>query len=149
MEWDPNQREILLHNLGRMWFDLHYRRDELFDFIIEREDQGEEDREGTSVLALRATASVRDAFTGREGDQTVWVYVTDQTEKPVVGAQVRLVGAVLPDGALQMPPTDKQGHTVATFEFVNLTPGQLVIFDARVTYLGAGTQTRAFFFPWW
>ena len=100
--------------------------------------------------ALYATASVRNALTGREGRQTVWVYVNDQNGQPVAGARVTLI-AHFGSGKETIPigPTDKDGHTETDFTLLNVTPGQLVILKAEVSSSGQNAEARTFFLAWW
>ncbi len=149
MEWDPNRDAIVLHNLGEYWIDQH------------RELQQRKEAPGLApgpsssvptpvVSALHATASVRNAFTGQEDEQTVWVYVNDQSGQPVEGAAVTLTALLVPGGfSIPISPTDKMGHTETNFALPNLAPGRLVILEARVHYGGLTTKARAFFLVWW
>lgn len=149
MEWDPNPREIVLHDLGRIWVDRYVDRAAQGEPAFDLESQVESKVEIRVVEELTADASVLRAFSARSGDQTVWVYVADENGAPVAGAQVLLVGSALPGGVVPMLPTDEQGHTQVDFEFAGLSPGNLVIIDAHVAFGGLTTQTRTFFFSWW
>jgi len=149
MEWDPNRDAIVLHNLGEYWIDQH------------RELQPRKDPRGFApgpsssvptpvVSALHATASVRNAFSGQKDEQTVWVYVNDQSGQPVEGAEVTLTALMFPGGfPISIDPTDKMGHTETDFKLADLTPGQLVILEARVRYGQLTTKARTFFLVWW
>jgi hypothetical protein len=140
MEWDPNRGGIVLHNLGKMRYD----RIAVQDLALGRSPSA-----GT-VTDLKVVASVRNAFTQRVDEQTVWVYVYDQNDAPVEGAAVTLAGALWPgDGLLAMAPTDAEGHTETSFSVKDLEPGELVIVDAVAEYRGIIRRTGAFFFPWW
>lgn len=140
MEWDPNQGGIVLHNLGEMWVDCHPNLREHLAPLIQ----------SLEITELVATASVRDAFTGREGKQFVWVYVYDQSGEPVSGAQVKLVVHYSEgDSTYSMFPTDEQGHTQTSFDLKSPASGYLVIIDAFVSYAGVTTEAQTSFFPWW
>ncbi len=149
MEWDPNQSDIVLHNLGEMWIDQHPQLRALTGSAPQLATSGAVVQPVATVSALQATASVRNAFSGSEGDQTVWVYVTDRNGTPVQGAAVTLVSPSLP-GVFELPMslTDELGHTQATFRLGGLTPGQLVVLEAQVSYRGLTTTARAFFLVW-
>jgi len=149
MEWDPNRDAIVLHNLGEYWIDQHRELQPMKD------PQHLTIRPPSSmpthvVSALHATASVRNAFTGQKDEQTVWVYVNDQNGQPVEGAEVTLTAILVPGGfAVPIGPTDRMGHTETDFSLADLTPGQLVILEARVRYGELTTKARAFFLVWW
>jgi hypothetical protein len=152
MEWDPNQSGIVLHNLGEMWIDqnahlLEWTKPVPPFGIIPPEEPVPD---APSVTSLHATASVSNAFTGRNGLQTVWVYVFDQNGEPVEGANVTLVVHYpTDDHTLGMPMTDSRGHTRSDFELDNPVRGQLVVIDASVEYQGVKSQAQTSFFPWW
>jgi len=148
MEWDPNRDSIVLHHLGEYWIDQHTELQP--KKALRMAPANSSNTPAPAVSALYATASVRNAFTGREGDQTVWVYVNDQSGQPVEGAEVTLVALFLPGGfAISIEATDEQGHTEKDFVLPNLTPGQLVILEAQVRYGGLMTRARTFFLAWW
>jgi hypothetical protein len=155
MEWDPNRGGIVLHNLGEIWVDqdpnLRALRETAPPLIMGLTPQGSpEPAFVPTVTALQATASVSDAFTGRGGYQTVWVYVYDQNGEPVAGAEVTLVAHYLPnDRTFSMPVTDQAGHTQITFELNNPTSGRLVVLDATIQFQGLTTRAQTSFFPWW
>jgi hypothetical protein len=148
MEWDSNGREIQLHDLGTLWLDRQRGRTVLENAALRASDAVRPDPTATEVLALNSTVSVRDAFTAPEGDQTVWVYVMDQKGDPVAGAEVNLVGPILRDGAIPMPPTDADGHTQVTFDFADLTLGQMVVLQVRVSYGSLTIHDWAVFYSW-
>lgn len=150
MEWNPNQSRIILHNLGEMWIDHHRGQYNTGPVEPRGLPANTPLSQGTSVTSLYATASVRDAFTGRGGYQTVWVYVYDQNGEPVQGAEVALTVHYLSgDRPFSMPPTDEAGHTQTTFDLGNPTRGKLVIIDAEIMFQGQRTQAQTSFFPWW
>jgi hypothetical protein len=151
MEWDPNQNGIVLHNLGEVWIDQHAHLPRWTRPATSRALAPEEPvREPPAVTSLAATASVSDAFTGRSGLQRVWVYVFDQNEEPLEGAEVTLmVHYPTGDQSLGMPRTDSKGHTQRDFELDNPTRGRLVIIDVTVDYQGVEAQVQTSFLPWW
>jgi hypothetical protein len=148
MEWAPNQGGIVLNNLGEMWVDQHPHLRKRCKAVPSLAPAGSTSAP-PPVTSLRATASVRDAFTGRGGSQTIWVYVYDQNGEPVEGAEVTLVVPYLPDGGdFSLLFTDKAGHTQMTFDLGNPTSGRLVVIQAIIRYQGLITQAQASFFPW-
>jgi hypothetical protein len=150
MEWDPNRSEMILHDLGELWIERTGYLNALKSAPPQlAQSPGEEPAPAISLVSdLRVTASVRNAFAGLQGEQTVWVYVFDQNGAPVQGAQVSL-GAPFLAGDLFLSPTDGLGHSQIAFQLSNLTPGQLVILDVSVGYQGLTGRARTFFFCWW
>jgi hypothetical protein len=150
MEWDPNRSGIVLQNIGTMWVHQQHRPGFLSNLAMSPSgSSSREDASDSAITSLSATASVRDAFSARVGDQTVWVYVTDQTGEPVAGARVNLGGQVFPGGMLPMPPTDEHGHTEKSFDFGGLDRGQLVVLSAHVSHQNLTALAQAFFYAWY
>jgi hypothetical protein len=103
-----------------------------------------------SVTAMDVSASVKYAITGREGYQTVYVYVTDQRGPGLPGAQVSFVAHYTTgDRAFSAPPTDMTGYTHHTFSVGNPLPGYIIVIDVTVTYGSLTTTTQTSFLPWW
>lgn len=103
-----------------------------------------------SVTAMDVSASVRYAITGREGYQTVYVYVTDQRGRVLSGAQVSLVAHyTTEDRTFSAPPTDATGYTQHTFSVGDPLPGYIVVIDVTVTYGSLTATTQTSFLPWW
>ena len=149
MEWEPNQSDIVLHNLGEMWVDEHPNLRSLKGSAPQLAPPGEGVRPLTATGDLRATASVRNAYLGPAGEQTVWVFVTDQNGAPVQGAKVTLVSPTLPGAVhLTLMPTDELGHTQVTFPLAELTAGKLVILEAQVSLQDAAAAARTYFRVW-
>ncbi|MCP4538352.1 MAG: hypothetical protein GY832_14545 [Chloroflexi bacterium] len=105
----------------------------------------------STVTKLNVSASVRYVITGREGGQTVFVYVTDQLQQSVPGASVRMV--------VQYPSGDQfyefeeltndSGFTGFYFDILPASPGQKVVIAVAVTYKSLTGTTQTFFLPWW
>jgi hypothetical protein len=149
MEWDANGPSIVLHDLGQLWYDRFGKGLQADPALGQNLAPGIR-RGETPVTQVRTTASVRNAFTGRSANQTIWVYVNDQNDVPLQGASVTLVAPFLPgSGAQVMPPTDARGHTQADLTVSGLEPGELIVVDAIVEYNGITTRTGAFFYSWW
>jgi hypothetical protein len=103
-----------------------------------------------SVTAIDVTASVKYAITGREGYQTVYVYVTDQRGRGLPGAQVSFVAHYTNgDRDFSAPPTDTTGYTRHTFSVGDPLPGYIIVIDVTVAYGGLTAATQTSFLPWW
>ncbi|MDY7077012.1 MAG: hypothetical protein SXV54_08825 [Chloroflexota bacterium] len=105
----------------------------------------------SGVTRLHVSASVRYVITGREGGQTIFVYVTDQRQEPIQGADVKAVvhyqsGDQLYD---RFDPTNASGFTGLHFDILPASPGQKVVIDVTVTYGNLTGTTQTFFLPWW
>jgi hypothetical protein len=103
------------------------------------------------VTELKLNASVRRIITGREGNQTVFVYVIDQKGEPVPEALVTMV-VHYPSGdqtyAFEQP-TNESGFTGHCFEILPGSSGQKVVIDVIATYGILQGKTQIFFLPWW
>jgi len=99
---------------------------------------------------MDVSASVKYAITGREGYQTVYVYVTDQRGRGLPGAQVSFVAHYTTgDRAFSAPPTDTTGYTHHTFSVGNPLPGYIIVMDVSVSYGSLTATTQTSFLPWW
>jgi len=162
MEWHPEDRsgqQMRLTNLGETCIE----RFPVPPGALEPQEPG---RIGTPpgaqvtpmprVTRLDVSASVRNVITGREGSQTIFVYVTDQWQKPVQGAAARFVVHYQSgDAVYDCAPTNASGFTSFSFDILPSTPGRRVVVDLTVTYyddVGQTTltgTTQTFFLPWW
>jgi hypothetical protein len=112
-----------------------------------RIDTSGTDPSGTS---LDASASVRFVTMGREGTQTVFVYVNDQRHEPVQGAAVSIVVRYQTGPQSQAcDPTNESGFTKCSFDVNSLPPGEKVIIDVSAVYGSLPASTQTFFIPWW
>jgi hypothetical protein len=103
------------------------------------------------VTKLNVSASVRYIITGREGGQTVFVYVTDQRQQPVSGAVANMV-VHYPSGDHPYEfnePSNDSGFTGHYFDILPTSPGQKVVIAVTVTYGNLTGTTQTFFLPWW
>ena len=147
MEWhpeDPSGPRMRLTNLGEVYAERigipgGY---EASDDSSERVDR---------ITELELDASVRHITTGQDGQQTVFVYVTDQRHQPVPEAAV--VVTVHYDESSEKEyvcvPTDEEGFTARTFNLLPVTPGENVVIDVAATIGDVAGQTQTFFLPWW
>jgi hypothetical protein len=103
------------------------------------------------ITRLNVSASVRYVITGREGGQTVFVYVTDQQQQPVSGAMVKIM-VHYPWGSQPYEfnePTNDSGFTGHYFDILPASPGQKVVIAVTVTHGSLTGTTQTFFLPWW
>jgi hypothetical protein len=101
-------------------------------------------------VTLKAAASVKQPITGRTGSQTVYVFVADQTNQPIANANVMFVVRSLEGArAFAMPATDTRGVTAAAFDIGNLSPGQTVVIEIKITYGTHSIMTQTSFMPWY
>jgi hypothetical protein len=105
---------------------------------------------GSSVTKLDVSASVRYVIMGRQGTQTVFVYVNDQRHEPVQGANASIV-VHYPSGDQTYPcdPTNTSGFAKCSFDIRLSPPGEKVVIDVMANYNGLTATTQTFFLPWW
>jgi hypothetical protein len=151
MEWHPEREvgsQIRLTKLGEMYL-------ERFGIPGNHGDP----RGGSAIIEasrppgvteLVLSTSVDRAITGRQGSQTLFVYVDDQRQRPVEGASVTLV-ARYPSNRqyVRLGRTNERGFARGTFEILPTAPGQRIILDVTVTYQGLRATTQTFFLVWW
>nr|HID12408.1 hypothetical protein [Anaerolineae bacterium] len=103
-----------------------------------------------TVTKLYISASVRYVITGRQGVQTVFVYVTDQRQQPVQGVSVSMVVHYQSgDQRYEFKPTNASGFTRRSFDILPSPPGHKVVIDVTMTYGDLTATTQTFFLPWW
>lgn len=144
MEWHPefaSGSRMRLTNLGETYLEL---------FPVSGETLGPFIHIEYPVTELSISASVRYAITGRQGIQTVFIYVNDQQNKPVQGAAARMVVHYQSgDQSYEFKPTNASGFTRYGFDLSPSLPGQKVVIDVTVTYAGLTATTQTSFLPWW
>jgi hypothetical protein len=102
------------------------------------------------VTKLGASASVRYVIMGRQGTQTVFVYVNDQRHEPVQGATVKaIVRYQSGDQTYTCDTTNPSGFAKCSFDIQLSPPGEKVVIDVKVDYGGMTATTQTFFLPWW
>jgi hypothetical protein len=145
MEWHPERpsgQKVQLGRLGRVYYDLLGL------------DLGQTSDANSATLvqitSLTLHASVETPITGQGSRQTVFVYVVDQGDRPVTGAQVTVI-AHLPEGdlAFQLAATDGTGTTSVTFDIGQATPGTMILLDVTAVAGAVAGETRTSFLPWW
>jgi hypothetical protein len=102
------------------------------------------------ITKLDASASVRYVIMGRQGTQTVFVYVNDQRREPVQGATVRaIVRYQSGDQTHTCDATNTSGFAKCSFDIQLSPPGEKVVIDVKVDYGDMTATTQTFFLPWW
>ncbi len=105
---------------------------------------------GPPVTSLDTSASVRYVIMGRQGTQTVFVYVNDQRCQPVQGATARaIVHYQSGDQTHTCDATNTSGFAKCSFDIQLSPPGEKVVIDVKVDYGGMTATTQTFFLPWW
>jgi len=161
MEWHPERpagSQMSLANLGEIYIERfgvpnEYRQPvpppRPSDDLGTAETPSPSDSTPT-VTKLNISASVRYAITGRQGGQTVFVYVNNQQQQPVQDA---VADAVIHyqsgDHRCELPPTDASGFTKCSFDILQSPPGKRVVIDVSVTHNDLTATTQTFFLPWW
>ncbi len=151
MEWHPEDTagsQIRLTNLG----EIYMERPEFQAYALPV-PSARPDPTTTlerTPLEMEVNASVRYVITGREGIQTVFVYVNDQQYRPIPGADVKMVVHYQSgDQNYELGSTDISGFTKMSFDIFPSSPGKRVVIDVIVTYDGLERTTQTFFLTWW
>jgi len=150
MEWHPElsgDQRVQLANLGTIHFDRSGLPKSL-------KDPGSRPPVANATiqppLYLRVQASVKYPIIKPGGEQTVHVYVFDQTGKPVQNAAVSFIvrGA---EGirSFDMNRTDANGHTEYRFPLGPVAPGKIQIIEVRAGYLDSTGTAQTSFLPWY
>jgi hypothetical protein len=146
MEWHPEKlpdQPIQLAQLGKTYYMAAG-----LDPTRLQPSVGGDSFGGATTLHPRA--SVVQPVTVANGQQTAFVFVTDQLGRPIGGASVTLV-VHFPDGdqSYNMPPTTANGTTFRTFALPQVPAGTLVSMDFQVAYSGLFGSTRTSCFIWY
>jgi len=155
MEWHPEAAtgsQMRLTNIGELYIEksgIPGGYDKPMDPPIGPEDDPSKTPEPW-ITRLNASASVRYVIMGRQGTQTVFVYVNDQGREPVQGATVRaIVRYQTGDQTHTCDATNASGFAKCSFDIQLSPPGEKVIIDVKVDYGGMTATTQTFFLPWW
>ena len=154
MEWHPedtSSSQMRLTNLGEIYIERFNIPEEYLRPEPSSETLGgsQPSPSEPSITKLNISASVRYAITGREGVQTVFVYVNDQQHRSVKGAEVKMtVHYQSGDQRYEFEHTNENGFTRRSFEILSSPPGQKVVIDVTVTYSDFTSTTQTFFLPW-
>jgi phage baseplate assembly protein gpV len=145
-EWRADrgaEKWVVISDLGRLYFDL------------QKEDPAylrpapPPDASIKQILSLKARAFVLKAVTLKNGSQTLFVIVQDQTSNAVENASIKAL-VRFTDGTTQeyLFTSGAYGIGKVTFEFSNQTPGELVTIEISVNYQGLTTTTVTSFRIW-
>ncbi len=161
MEWHPERAsgsQMSLANLGEIYIEQVGVPKEYLD-PVDPMRLGEESgptpigspsTAEAAVTQLNISASVRYAITGRQGGQTIFVYVNDQQQQPVQGANAEaIIHYPSGDQRCDLSTTDASGFTKCSFDITESPPGKRVVIDVTVTYNDLTATTQTFFLPWW
>jgi hypothetical protein len=155
MEWhpeDPSGPRMHLTNLGEMYIERFGLPGDFDEPLPPSARPGDSAATGAQrvVMELHVTASVRHIVTGRTGEQTVYVYVTDGRQQAVEDAAVRMaIHYRSGDQRYEFESTDVDGFTSRSFDIDAAPPGQKVVVDVTATYEDLTSKTQTFFLPWW
>jgi hypothetical protein len=144
MEWHPEAiygPKMRLANLG----EIHIER-----FGLPENYDSSPANAPDVVTKLDVSASVRYAITGRQGVQTVFVYVNDQRRRSVSGAAIKMVVHYQSgDQWYEFEPTNLSGFARRSFDILPSPPGKEIVIDVTVTYGNRTATTQTSFLPWW
>jgi hypothetical protein len=146
LEWYPelpNGQRVQLARLGELHFQLGMQ-----DPALLRPEVAVEDSVVTTVKVSTAVQS--SVMSQKGGDQVIYVYVTDQLGRPVVGARVD-VAMVLPRTRLTSPVALTDQHGTAAFQVTvpPLDPGKTIPIHVHADYLEHEQDTASAFRIWW
>jgi hypothetical protein len=150
MEWYPElaaAQRVQLADLGSIHFDLMASQGKL-DPALKKPvpPAGQFDN---VPLSLKVSATTKYPITSRRSNQTLYVYVTDQKNTPVKGAQVKFT---LRDASgaksIDLPPTDANGFTSYQFDVSTLRPAQTVFVEVTTSSSGITGKDQTSFFTW-
>jgi len=147
MEWHPESpvgSQMRLANLGEIYIE-RFGVPGGYDEPVPAPPRYE-----TSIPEFDVSASVRDVITGRQGTQTLFVYVTNSQGRPVEGVSVAM-NARYSSGnqRLELERTDENGFTKGTFDILPTPLGKRVVIDVTAENRTSKGETQTFFLPWW
>jgi len=151
MEWYPERpvgSQVILSRLGVAYVQR---------FSVPEAAQAREPGSGTARVATLAgeeqfdvSTFVRNAITGRTGEQTVYLYVTREGGQPLAGAVAAVtVSYSSRQEVYTVGPTDGRGLASVTFPIEGVSCGQKVLIEAMVEIEGQRQTASTFFVPWY
>jgi len=150
LEWYPElapEQRVQLADLGSIHFDLLAAQGKVDPAL--KKPLAAPGLIGDVPLSLKVSATTKYTLTTRPGDQTLFVYVTDQKNMPVRAAEV---GFALRDASgtrtYTMPRTDANGFTSYTFDAAAFQPAQTVFITVTARSNGVTGTDRTSFFTW-
>jgi len=145
-EWHADrgaEKWVVITDLGRLYFDQQKEDPALLKPVQPA------DATIKPVLSLQARAFVLKAVTLKNGAQSIYVIVQDQTSDAVENASVR-AQAHLSNNTTQeyVFTTNARGIGQITFNFSDQQPGALITIDVSVNYQGLTITTTTSFRIW-
>ena len=145
-EWRADrgaEKWVVISDLGRLYFDQQ-NEDPSYLKPVQPSDATIK-----SVLSLKARAFVLKAVTLKNGSQTIYAIVQDQTSNAVENASVHAL-VHISGGTTQeyVFTTNAKGIGQVTFNFSDQKPGELITIDISVNYQGLTTTTTTSFRVW-
>jgi hypothetical protein len=146
MEWHPEKpkgQQIQLAPLGSLFYKFAGLDPDRLPPPFGGDSLG-------AVTSLRLRPSVFKPVTVANGQQTTFVFVTDQLGRAIGGAGVTLI-VHYPDRdvPLTLPPTSATGTSFTTFPVPEIEAGTIVSMEFIVTYSGVFAQTRTSYMIWY
>jgi hypothetical protein len=145
-EWRADrgaEKWVVISDLGRLYFDQQ-KEDPAYLKPVQPSDATIK-----PVLSLKARAFVLKAVTLKNGSQTVYAIVQDQTsdalENATVKAVVHLSNTITQEYVFT---TNAKGIGQVTFNFSDQKPGDLITIDISVNYQGLTNTTTTSFRVW-
>jgi hypothetical protein len=139
----PNGQRVQLARLGELYFQTGMQDSTLLRPEVETHDP--------VVTAVQVSAAVEQSVMSQKGgDQVIYVHVTDQLGRPVVGARVD-VAVTLPRTRLTSPVALTDEHGTAAFQVAvpPLNPGKTIPIQIHADYLDHEQDTASAFRIWW
>ena len=155
MEWHPEDRSgprMRLTNIGEIYIERFGLPGDYDESLPPPGRPGEASAASPelTVTKLHISASVRYIITGRKGSQTVFVYATDQRQRPIQDVAVKMVVHYQSgDQRYGFEATNARGFTSQSFDILPAPAGRKVIVDVTATYGDLTSTTQTFFLPWW
>ena len=152
MEWHPERPQnerVILGQLGSAYIQRYGVPAEC------RERQRPDGTMGpvggaAASQAIHVGAFVRNVITGRVGNQTVYVYVTDGARQPVSGVMATVAVRYPSEMVVYLAgPTDGRGIASISFPINSPPPGQKVVVDVIVQIGDKQKTAQTFFVPWY
>jgi hypothetical protein len=145
-EWRANlgvDNWVVISDLGRLYFDQQKEDPALL------RPAPPPDATIKPVLSLKARAFVLKAVTLKNGSQTIYVIVQDQTSQAISDATLTAIVQLSNGTNRELTfPTNSAGIGQMSFDFSDQKPGELITIDITVSYQGLSTSTTTSFKVW-
>jgi hypothetical protein len=155
MEWHPEAAsgpEMRLTNIGEIYIEKFGLPGNFDEPVPPPAAPGAtpDPKSGPPPTKLDVSASVRYAIMGRQGTQTVFIYVNDQRNEPAEGVTAQVVVHYQSGNqTYTCAPTNASGFTKCSFDIQLSPPGEKVVIDVLVKQDILESRTQTFFLPWW